>query len=88
MPNTLTVGPELVMGELHFYRSSSGPSLKKFGPVLGLSVPGPRIAHHYRECYGFKSGKALPHVPDLVSFGKDFYDMIKQIEFGQNQNEL
>ena len=41
-----------------------------------------------RECYGFKSGKALPHVPDLVSFEKDFYDMIKQIEFRHNQNEF
>ena len=39
---------ELVMGELHFYRSSSGPSLKKFERSFGLSVPGPRIAHHYR----------------------------------------
>ena len=39
---------QLVMHERHFYRSLSGPSLKKFGPVLGLSVPGPRLAHHYR----------------------------------------
>ena len=37
----------LVMHERHFYRSSSGPSLKKFGPVLGLSVPGPTFMQHY-----------------------------------------
>ena len=43
---SVKVGLNLVMHERHFYRFLSGPSLKKFGPVLGLSVPGPTFMQH------------------------------------------
>ena len=44
--------PSLIGFEpLSIDRSSSGPSLKKFGWSFSLSVPGPgpRLAHHYTE---------------------------------------